>query len=260
MKSRTAFIALALACAITADAAQLNCRPGAAGESFRYNWRLRGGLSWVAGIMFPTSGVAELKTTWPTETKRSTEGSLLITAPTGRSSFYAYETQIDAATQRTTMTYHAYAWKNKSRKERTLFDYANNVARLHKETPEKQWDVVDPLPGGGFRDVVGTILYLRQNAAAIRGAVSTTIYSDGNAYPVIIRPADRRTFPLNGQQVAALGFEIVDAPGGKKWPGGMKIWMSDDARRIPFRIEIIQSMASLQLELDSVDACAFMAR
>ena len=50
----------------------------------------------------------------------------------------------------------------------------------------------------------------------------------------------------------------VDAPGGRKWPGGMKIWISDDARRIPFRIEIIQSMASLQLELQSIDSCAFM--
>jgi hypothetical protein len=73
-----------------------------------------------------------------------------------------------------------------------------------------------------------------------------------------VRPSERRTFPLGGQQVPALGFEIVDAPGGKKWPGGMKIWISDDARRIPFRIEIIQSMASLQLDLQSIDSCAFL--
>ena len=38
----------------------------------------------------------------------------------------------------------------------------------------------------------------------------------------------------------------------------MSVWVSDDQRRIPFRIEIQQSMASLQLDLQSVEACAFM--
>ena len=63
---------------------------------------------------------------------------------------------------------------------------------------------------------------------------------------------------MQGKQINAIGFEIVDAPGGRKWPGGIKVWVSDDERRIPFRIEIQQSMASLQLELQSVESCAFM--
>jgi hypothetical protein len=156
------------------------------------------------------------------------------------------------------MTYHAYVWKDKSRKERTLFDYGSGVARLHKETPEKQWDKTDPIPPGSFHDVVSSIHYLRQNAANIHGPIATTIYSDGKSYPVIVRPANRLAFSIGGQQIGASGFEVVDAPGGRKWPGGMKIWLSDDARRIPFRIEIIQSMASLQLDLQSIDSCAFM--
>ena len=75
---------------------------------------------------------------------------------------------------------------------------------------------------------------------------------------MILKPADRRVFNIAGQNVGALGFAIVDAPGGRKWPGGVKVWISEDARRIPFRIEIQQSMASLQLELTSVESCAFM--
>jgi hypothetical protein len=63
---------------------------------------------------------------------------------------------------------------------------------------------------------------------------------------------------MQNSNVNAVGFEIVDAPGGKKWPGGVKVWVSDDERRIPFRIEILQSMASLQLDLQSVESCAFM--
>jgi hypothetical protein len=165
---------------------------------------------------------------------------------------------MDPSGARTLMTYHAYVWKDKSRKERTLFDYGSGVARLHKETPDKQWDKVDAIPSGSFHDVVSSIHYLRQNAATIHGQIATTIYSDGKSYPVIVRPADRRVFAIGGQQIGASGFEVVDAPGGRKWPGGMKIWLSDDARRIPFRIEIIQSMASLQLDLQSIDSCAFM--
>ena len=256
---RLSALALGLACTIPpAAAAELNCRGPANVESYRYAWRLRGGLSWVAGIMFPTTGVGELKTTYETAGQKTIDSSLLITAAEGKSGFYAYETQMDAAGLRTLMTYHAYSWKDKSRKDRTLFDYPANIAHRHKETPEKGWDRTDPLPGGAFHDVVSVIHYLRLTAGSIHGPLATTIYSDGKSYPVIVRPAERQMFRLGPQQVAAAGFEIVDAPGGKKWPGGMKIWLSDDARRIPFRIEIIQSMASLQLDLQSVDSCAFL--
>ncbi|MBV8545805.1 MAG: DUF3108 domain-containing protein [Acidobacteria bacterium] len=257
--TRYAILALVIACAIpTASAVELNCRGPANVESFKYSWKLRGGLSWIAGIMFPTSGIGELKTTYPAAGRNAIDSSLLITAPAGKSGFYAYETQIEASGQRTLMTYHAYSWKDKSRKERTLFDYNAGLARMHKETPEKQWDKIDHIPAGAFHDVVSAIYYLRANAATIRGPVATQIYSDGKSYPVIVRPANRQMFTIGGQQIGASGFEIVDGPGGKKWPGGMKIWLSDDARRIPFRIEIIQSMASLQLDLQSIDSCAFM--
>ncbi|MEA2345244.1 MAG: hypothetical protein QOF63_3413 [Thermoanaerobaculia bacterium] len=257
--TRYLLLVFALVCVIpSAGAVELNCRGPANVESFKYSWKLRGGLSWIAGIMFPTSGIGELKTTYPAAGRAAIDSSLLITAPAGKSGFYAYETQIEASGQRTLMTYHAYSWKDKSRKERTLFDYNAGVARMHKETPEKQWDKVDHIPAGAFHDVVSAIYYLRANAATIRGPVATQIYSDGKSYPVIVRPANRQTFTIGGQQVGASGFEIVDGPGGKKWPGGMKIWLSDDARRIPFRIEIIQSMASLQLDLQSIDSCAFM--
>ena len=260
LKKQFRFLALAgaLALAIPAPAAELNCRGAANVESFRYSWRLRGGLSLFAAIMFPTSGHGELKTTFPKPGGNAIDSELLITAADGKSGFFVYETRIDTSGGKTLMTYHGYAWKNKSRKERTFFDYVKRMAHLHKETPEKSWDRTEPMPEDPFQDVLTAIYYLRQNAASIHGPVATTIYSDGKSYPVLMRPSDRRSFDFDGQRVNALGFEIVDAPGGKKWPGGVKVWVSDDARRIPFRIEIVQSMASLQLDLSSVDACAFM--
>lgn len=251
-----AALAWMLAASPAAFAANSNCHGAPNLEDFRYNWRMRGGLSWVAGFIFPTSGVAELKTQFKGAT---IDSSLLITAPGGRGGFYAYESTMDDAA-RTQTTYHGYAWKNKSRKERTVFDYTHHVARIHKETPDKQWDSNDPLPAETLRDILSAIFYMRQNADTIRGPVPATIYSDGDAYGVIIRPAERRAFNLDGKNVNGIGLEIVDAPGGRKWPGGVKLWVSDDARRIPFRIEIQQSMASMQLELTSIDSCAFMGK
>jgi len=243
--------------AVPLCSAELNCHGPSNVEDFHYKWRMRGGLSWVAGLIFPTSGVGELKTTFPTAEHHSIDSELLITA-TDRSGFYVYQTQMDEAGQNTLMTYHGYAWKNKSRKEQTVFDYIKRIAHIHKETPDKKWDKTEPLPPEQLRDVLSAIYYLRQNATTIRTPFTTMIYSDGKSYPVVIRTIEHRTFQMQGATLNAIGFEIVDAPGGKKWPGGVKVWVSDDARRIPFRIEINESMASLQLDLQSVESCAFM--
>ncbi|HEV7919541.1 MAG TPA: DUF3108 domain-containing protein [Thermoanaerobaculia bacterium] len=257
--TRTISLFLLLCAGLAAGAAELNCHGPANVEEFRYTWRLRGGLGWIAGLVFPRNGVGNLKTTYPHDgSGANIDSSLLITAPEGTSGgFYAYESQMDEK-GKTLMTYHGYAWGKKARKERTVFDYVKRLARIRKETPEKVEDKVKPLPPEELRDVLTAIYFLRQHAAEIRGPVQTVIYSDGKEYPVIFRPAGTQTFTIENQKTQALGFEIVDAPGGKKWPGGVKLWITSDARRIPLRIEISQSLASMQLDLQSVEACAFM--
>jgi|GraSoiStandDraft_46_1057282.scaffolds.fasta_scaffold06490_2 hypothetical protein len=239
--------------------ADLNCHGAPNVEEFRYSWRLRGGLSWVAGFVFPTSGVGNLKTTFPKPGEHNIDSELLITPTDGRSGFYVYESRMDDIGDKTLMTYHGYSWGKKARKERTIFDYVKRLAHVRKETPEKIETKTNPLPAQDMRDILTAIYYLRHNAGAIKAPITTNIYSDGKMYPVIFRPIGSQIFSIENQRVNALGFEIVDAPGGKKWPGGVRVFLSEDARRIPFRIEILQSMASLQLDLQSVEACAFMA-
>jgi hypothetical protein len=263
---RTAAAALALVFAATAaPASDLNCKSAASlqpnVEEFRYSWRLRGGVRFIAGLMFPTTGIGNLRVEYPTASDRSIHSELLITAPNGKQGgYYAYESQMDATGAKTLMTYHGYAWGKKSRNERTIFDYVKRLARIRKQTPDEVENRVKKLPETEeeMRDILTAIHYLRQNANTIDKPLQTSIYSDGKEYPVIFKPGQRRTFVISGQTTAARGFEIVDAPGGKKWPGGVKVWLSDDERRIPFRIEIQQSVASLQLDLQSVEACAFL--
>jgi len=259
MKLRCA-IAAAMLLALPAAAAELNCHGPANLEAFRYTWRMRGGLSIVAGLIFPTSGVAQLKTQYPTAAGKTINSELLITSQDRTSGFYVYESELDQAGDKTLMSYHGYAWKNKSRKERTTFDYVKRTAHLHKETAEKVWDKTQPLPEESIRDILTAIFFMRQNATTIKSQITTVIYSDGNSYPVLLRPIGRKMYQSQNQNVGAVGFEIVDAPhsGGKKWPGGVRVWISEDARRIPFEIEIQQTMASMQLQLTSVESCAFM--
>ena len=249
---RIGALALVMVASGSLFGADLKCNTGNV-EEFRYSWRLRGGVRFLAGLVFPTSGVGNLKTTYGGEKIHS---ELLITAPTGKQGgFYAYESDIDER-GKTLMTYHGYAWGKKSRHERTVFDYVKGQARIRKETPNEVENMVRKLPEQEqLRDILTAIHFLRSSAQAITRPITTTIYSDGKEYPVVFRPAERRSFTVAGKATPAQAFDIVDAPGGKKWPGGVKVWLSSDERRIPVRIEITQSLASLQLDLQKADSC-----
>ena len=259
-------IALALAVMVasgSAFAADLNCNTANV-EEFQYSWRLRGGVRFIAGLVFPTTGVGNLRTTYPTAAGgHDVHSELLITAPNGKQGgFYEYESDIDDRGAKTLMTAHGYAWGKKARNERTIFDYVKGLARMRKQTPSEVENRVKKLPEGEtqFRDILTAIFHLRQNPRAFSKPVQTTIYSDGKSYPVIFRPTQNRDFVIDGKQTPALGFEIVGAPGGRKWEGGVKVWITNDERRIPVRIEIQQSIASMQLDLKSIQSCTQVAR
>jgi hypothetical protein len=264
--ARTLLLGIALAgFAFASQAAELNCAAGASNtEDFRYEWHLRGATGWLAGFIFPSKGVGNLKTTFPKAGEHEISSQLMMTS-TDKSGFYVYESQMDESASKTLMTYHGYAWGKKARKERTVFDYVKRLMRIHRETTEKVEDRVklipsDELRDASLRDILTAIYYLRQHATEITSGFTTTIFSDGKPYNVVFRPIARATFTMNKQTISGLGFEIADAPGGRKWQGGVRVWISNDERRIPFRIEISESIASMQLDLTSVEACGFMGR
>lgn len=230
-------------------------------EELRYSWRLKGGVRLLVGFMFPTSGVGNLRTTTPADGQHTVSSELLITAPNGKAGgFYSYESELDDRGAKTLVTEHGYSWGKKARNERTIFDYVKRLARIQKTTPEETENRVKKLPGDDaqMRDILTAIYFMRQNAHTITGPMRTNIYSDGKEYPVILKPGTRKIFTVNGQQTVATAYEIVDAPGGKKWPGGVKVWLTADERRLPVRIEIQQSVAALQLDLQSVEGPAVM--
>jgi hypothetical protein len=250
---RISLLALVMVGSASAFGADLKCATPGSVEEFNYSWRLRGGVRFLAGFLFPTNGHGNLKTTYGD----TVHSELLITAPNGKAGgFYAYESDMDTKGAKTLMTYHGYSWGKKARNERTVFDYVKGLARIRKETPEEVENRVRKLPDADqFRDILTAIHFLRTNAGAITKPIQTSIFSDGKEYPVVFRPAERKNFTIDGKATQAVGFDIVDAPGGRKWPGGVKVFLTNDTRRIPVRIEITQSLAALQLDLKKVDAC-----
>jgi hypothetical protein len=254
MRGAALVLALMTVVSASAQAAELTCNHIGNVEEFRYSWRLKGGVRFLAGLMFPTSGVGNLRNTYGSKV----HSELLITAPNGKQGgFYEYESDIDER-GKTLMTSHGYAWGNKSRNERTIFDYVKGLARIRKQTPEEVENRVKKLPAGEdeFRDILTAIHFLRQNADTLTKPVQTTVYSDGKEYPVVFKPGTRKVFTIEGKPTAARAFEIVDAPGGKKWPGGVTVWLTSDDRRVPVRIEIQQSIAAMQLDLQKIESCA----
>jgi Protein of unknown function (DUF3108) len=251
-------VLLLVVASASANAAEASCNSTNV-EELRYSWRLKGGVRFLAGFVFPTAGVGNLRTVYPQTGDSAIHSELLITAPNGRKGgFYGYESDMDTRGSRTLMTYHGYAWGKKSRNERTIFDYVKRLARIRKQTPEGVEDRVKPLPNEEqTRDILTAIYFLRQNALSLNAPIQTKIFSDGKEYPVIFRPAGQQTLTIDGRKVPVKAFEIVDAPGGKKWQGGVKVWLSSDERRLPVRIEIQQSIASMQLDLQSIESCAF---
>lgn len=220
-------------------------------EQYSYSWRLRGALSWIARLAFPTSGVGELRNVRTSSS--AMESQLLITSTGSKEGYYVYKSEIDPSLQRTLMSYHGYSWGGKTRKERTIFDYNRKIALIREEEPDEVENREKPLSGPNMRDVLTGIHYLRENADRINAPFRADIYSDGKMYPVVFKPTERATYKFNGRQIPARTFLVTAAPGStKKWPGGLKLWLSDDARNMPLRIEIQRGLASLQLDLKSI--------
>ncbi|MGZ8831542.1 MAG: hypothetical protein ACXW2Q_14320, partial [Thermoanaerobaculia bacterium] len=73
-----ALSAMLLLSASAALAADVNCKGVTNVEEFRYSWRIRGAIRFLAGLMFPTSGVGDFKTTYPNNTTDHSINSELL--------------------------------------------------------------------------------------------------------------------------------------------------------------------------------------
>ncbi|HSP35544.1 MAG TPA: DUF3108 domain-containing protein, partial [Thermoanaerobaculia bacterium] len=212
-------------------------------ETLQYNWTMRGGLSWIAGLRFPTSGVGYLTQAANGETLNA---SLRITSPHDPTAALVYESTMSPAGERTVASTEGYDWQTNTRYLRSMFDSVKQLLHTQKTTPKGTETKVQPWTGGDVRDVLTAIQYLRVHGNELASAVPTTVYSNGRAYPVLITPGGTTTV----NNVATKQFRIQAAPGASaKYPGEVRLWISADQRRVPIRIELAQKLGTVRLDL-----------
>lgn len=218
--------------------------PAAAGEVLRYDWKLRGALSWVAGLKFPTSGTGVLQTVPRAGT---VESQLRVSA--GGRDYIEYHSRMEPSARRTLASANGFSFGSRSERKETVYDYSARVARLAQFEQGATETKTRPLPVDEARDVLTTIAYLRENAGSITALLTTDVYADGKPYRVTIRPEAVAAIQWQGRLVPARAFHVASAPGAKKKFAGLTVWLSDDAQRLPLRIVLDQQYASLDLRL-----------
>jgi hypothetical protein len=214
-------------------------------ERLSYAWRLKGGLSWVARLAFPSSGRGTLETR-----EAGTVHSQLTIQGKESSSFYLYESSMLPEGTRTLSSRNAYSFGNDTRDERVSFDPAKQVAQVQKMTNDGNETKLKKLESAAPQDVLTSIYYLRQHADEIRTPKKAEIFSGASGYDVIYVPKPAMTMRVSGSDVRVRPFAIKAVDTDKAKIGEVRVWLTDDAQRIPVRIDIDQKYATLKLELD----------
>lgn len=230
-------------------AASMASSPVAAGtltiqpvEKLHYSWSFRGALAWIARVAFPVSGEGTLETR---SGEKVSSRLTMISRDSSGEAFYASQMSPDGA--RTFASADGYSWRNRAERQNVTFDYRENLARVEKHDQDGVERKVRQLDTDTPQDVLTSIFYLRRNASEISSPLRATVYSGGKPYEFVFTPHRVTTLNVNGSAKRVKPFAISPVDAGRK--GAVRVWLSDDSRRVPVRIEIEQDNATLRLDL-----------
>jgi hypothetical protein len=241
MKQKIIALLLSILAATPLGAASI---PGV--EKLSYAWHLQGGVSWLAALMFPSSGHGTLETTQA----RTVSSRLSIRSNDSRG-FYLYESEMLPDGTTTLTSRDAYGFRNSQRDERVAYDVANGVARVDKTTGKGREIRLHRLESSTPQDVLTAIYYLRQHASEIRAPKQAEVYSGPKPYDVLFDPKPATTMRVGGSDVRVRPFAITSVGRDtRRFPGEVRVWLTDDERRVPVRIDIDQKFATLKLDLE----------
>ena len=209
-------------------------------EKLSYAWKLKGGLTWLAKLAFPSSGRGTLETH-----EAGTVHSQLTLQGKEPSSFYLYESSMLPDATRTLSSRNAYSFGDDHRDERVAFDPARHVSQVQKFTNDGQESKTKKLESAAPQDVLTSIYYLRQHADEIRTPKRAEIFSGASGYDVLYVPQPATT--LDNVRVRPFAIKPID--GDKSKVGEVRVWLTDDAQHVPMRIEIEQKYTTLKLSL-----------
>jgi hypothetical protein len=210
-------------------------------ERLQYSWRLEGGLSWLAGLAFPTSGRGVLE-----NVNDGRLNSRLNLGANNQSGRIYYESIMSADASRTYNSADGYAWRSRWQDERVSYDHQRRSAHLVKRNDKGEETRTLPVETASPRDVLTSIHFLRLNASKITSPQRLDVYSDGKPYPFLFTPHPVTTIQIGREQHTVRPFSMT--PIGDR-RGTVRVWLSEDAHRVPVRILIEQKYGRLRLDL-----------
>ncbi|HWS72132.1 MAG TPA: DUF3108 domain-containing protein [Thermoanaerobaculia bacterium] len=214
-------------------------------EKLTYAWRLKGGLSWLARLAFPSSGRGTLET----NAAGNVHSRLTISADDSKG-YYLYESMMAPTGTQTLTSRSAYAYGDSRRDERVAFDVPNGVAHVQKTTNEGSESKTHKLESATPQDVLTSIYYLRQHADEIRSPKQAKLFSGAKGYDILFQPQPTTMMRVGGANLRVRPFTLEPVGNdAKRFPGEVHVWLSDDARHLPVRIDIEQKYATLKLDL-----------
>jgi hypothetical protein len=242
----------------TSFADSLECEPGERLDVVLYDWKLRGFLSIVAGMRFPTSGSGTLVTAYRRGGEIA-ETELRINADSAKGDRYRYRSVIDLKNNRSVESIDGYQFSGRTKSDTTTFDYENGKARrVRIDTKKGSGETIryDTFPGSNVKDVLTSIHHIRQSSSEMKEPERHGVFAGGKVYEVLITPGTTRKFSFDGRQVEGRLFTITATPENRdKWPGDVKVWITTDRDRLPVEIDLGRSMASLKLQAVSRFSC-----
>lgn len=241
-----------------AEAERIECQAGEKLEVVTYDWKLKGFLSIIAGLRFPTSGTGTLATLYRSD-ERVAETELRILADEAKGDRYRYRSIIDLSENRTVESIDGYHFDGRTKSDTTTLDYEKGKARrVRTDTKKGPGETVrfEDFKGANVKDVLTSIHHIRQSADEITKPQRHGVFAGGKFYEVLLTPGATKQFVLGGKRREGRLFTITAIPEEReRWPGDIEVWISTDDDRIPLEIDLGKSMASVRLKAVSRFTC-----
>ena len=241
----------------TTFAEHIECKAGERLDVVSYDWKLKGFLSWIAGLKFPTKGTGTLATLYKVDGTADTELRIITNEDDG--DLYGYRSVIDLEKERTMVSMDGFKFEGRTKNDTTTFDYETGKARrVRSDTDKGAEETVrfTDFDSENVKDVLTAIHHISQTAEEINRPQRAEVFAGGKLYEVLITPGTTKSLEFDGKKVESKLFTITATPENKKkWPGDVKVWITSDDARLPIRIDLGKSMASLKLEAVARYSC-----
>jgi Protein of unknown function (DUF3108) len=140
----------------------------------------------------------------------------------------------------------------RSDKAFTIFLRDKNVFWLDRQTMRSSRE---QLPNSDVVDLLSGFYYLRNRQLTVGTSVVLDVYDSDDYVQLPIAVLRREVLPVNGVQTAALVVrpQFTTGSGVFKRTGPMLIWLSDDDKRVPLKIETSIPLGKVTAELVSAE-------